>query len=101
MTPELRTDDLDRIREVERGVAACNVTLAEHGQVLDHQSQALARIEASLKTSLKQLTELSPRVTSLEGTRSNLRSAGKWTAGVVGSLIVGLILFFITKVHNP
>lgn len=91
MEPTFRNDDLNRLRDVERGVAECQSTLAGHSIVLDHQSAALERIEKSLE----KVTALADRVQSLESTRSTWKSIGKWTATVAGVVVAAALIVLL------
>jgi len=94
MSPEFRNDDLDRLRDVERGVSECSSTLAGHSIVLDHQSAALERIEKALE----KVAALAERIQSLEQTRKLTRTIGAWTATIAGVVVsAALIVFFGLK----
>ncbi len=97
MSPEFRTDDLDRLRTVERDVTSMKVTLGEHGVVLTGQSESLARIEGVLAKMAEH--DVHKRVSSLEEDRENRRRRiGKvigWGAGIVATVVAAIFTFLV------
>lgn len=68
----------------------------DHDQIL----VAVTRLEAvaeRFESTAQKVDDHAARIASLEGSRRSTRTVGKWVAGIVGPIIVGLALAFLVS----